>query len=141
MQARQLILDCRLRWGTSPRLIQPRPINLCNLLFSQHTQGFMQNVRGASILRRHNPVVHPLSLTPRGNHAGTPQVGQMPRNLGLTLPEYLNEIADTEFAAVHQVEQTQAGAIRERGKEQGQIKGFGGGIHTSIIYVLTDMSS
>jgi len=43
------------------------------------------------------------------------------RDLWLALTQDFNEIADTDFAAVHQVEQAQTGAICQCGEERSQV--------------------
>ena len=48
-------------------------------------------------------VVHPLPFAPRGNNSGAPEIGEMARDFWLALPEDLDKIADTDFAAIHQV--------------------------------------
>jgi hypothetical protein len=60
--------------------------------------------------------MHPLALASRGNNAGTSQIGQVTRNLGLALPENLDKVANAHFSAAHQVQQPESGAIRECGE-------------------------
>ena len=59
---------------------------------------------GAGVPRRNDAIVHPFPLTPRGYDAGPPQIGEMPRNLGLALLKNLHEIANANLSAVHQVQ-------------------------------------
>ena len=97
---------------------------------------------GCALIRRHNgPVMHPFAFAARGYHACPSQICKVTGNLGLALPQDLNEIADAEFAPIYKVQQSQPRAIRERREEQGEVAGFRGTIHSSIIYALTDMSS
>src|ERR1700691_373918 len=51
------------------------------------------------ILRALDSVVHPLSFSPGRYHACLSQICEMPRDLGLALPHYFNQIADAHFAA------------------------------------------
>ena len=65
----------------------------------------------------------------------------MPRNLRLTLPQNLHQVADTHFLAVHQIQEPEPGAIGERGKQEGQVIVLRRVTHISIICALTYMSS
>ena len=76
-------------------------------------------------------VVHPFPFAAGGDDAGIAQVSQVAGDLGLALPEDLDEIADADFAAVHQVEQPEACGIGKSGEEASQIEGFGGAGHVS----------
>lgn len=85
--------------------------------------------------------MHPLPFSARGDDSGPAQVGEVPRDLGLALTEDLDEVADADFAAIHEVEQAQTRAIGEGGEERSQIgKGDGPG-HKIIIYALTYMNT
>src|ERR1019366_9522597 len=53
----------------------------------------------------------------------------MPRNLGLALLQNLYEIADTYFAAIHQIEQPQPCRIGERSEQANQVERFGETAH------------
>src|SRR5579859_1950654 len=85
--------------------------------------------------------MHPFALTARCDDSHAAQIRKMPGNLGLALAEYLDEVADTDFPSIHEVEEPQAGAVGERGKEQGEIVGFRGTLHGPIICALTYMYS
>lgn len=41
--------------------------------------------------------------------------------LGLALLQNLHEIADTDFAAIHEIEQAQTGGVGKSGKEANQV--------------------
>jgi hypothetical protein len=67
-------------------------------------------------------VVHPLALAPRRHNPRPPQVRQVPRDLRLPLLQYLHEVADTNLAPVHQVQQPQPRAVCQRRKQRHQIQ-------------------
>ena len=82
-----------------------------------------------------NSVVHPLPFPARGDDPGPSQVREMARNLGLALAQDLDEVTDADFAAVHQVEQTKARAVRQCGEERCQVRIRGSSGHERIIYM------
>src|SRR5208337_2168149 len=86
-------------------------------------------------------VVHPFALAARRYHTRPAQICKVSRNLGLALPEDLDEIADAHFPSVHEVQQSQASAIAERRKQHGKVVGFAGRVHATIVYALTNMSN
>jgi len=120
---------------------EPTEVRLHPLVMSKRCQCLAENLDRAGVAGNDNSVVHPLSLAPRGNHTGAPQICQVTRNLGLALPENLDEVANAHFPAIHQVQQPEPGAIGERGKQERQIEGLRGAFHSSMIYALTDVSS
>lgn len=61
-------------------------------------KGFTQYARRGLILRQYQPVVHPLSLTTRGDNSGATQVSKMSRNFGLIDVQNLDEVANTDLA-------------------------------------------
>ena len=63
----------------------------------------------------------------------------MSRDLGLALTQNLNEIADTNFAPIHKIEQTQSCTVSQGGKQRNEVRSWAGACHGSIIYALTDM--
>jgi len=109
------------------------------LVGSQGDQRGFENGGGRGIGWRNDAVVHPLAFAARGNDSGPAQIGQMARDLGLPLAQYFNEVADTNFASGHQVEQTQPGGVRERRKKNVKGNRFAELRHAAIIYGLTDM--
>src|SRR5579875_2014320 len=84
--------------------------------------------------------MHPLALAASGNNAGPAQISEMPRNLGLTLPENRYKITDAHFPAVHQMQQPEPGAVGERGKQQRQVVVLRRMTHRTIICALTYVS-
>jgi hypothetical protein len=102
-------------------------------------KGGVEDGDGTGIGRALDAVVHPLPFPSSRDNAGAAQVGQVAGDFWLTLLEDLDEVTDADLAAVHQVEQAQAGAVRQRGKERGQIGDWRGTSHEQIIYALTDM--
>lgn len=109
-------------------------------VFSDHGQRLAKDLGSAATGGHDNPIVDPLSFASRGNNAGTSQVCQVTRNFGLALPENLDKVANAHLSSIHQVQQPEPGAIRERSEEKSQIVGFRRAIHILMIYALTDMS-
>ena len=85
--------------------------------------------------------MHPLAFTAGSNDAGLAQRSEVALYFGLALAENLDQIADADLAAYHQVEQAQASEVGQRREETVQADRFGAAAHEIIIYVLTDMSS
>lgn len=85
--------------------------------------------------------MHPLAITPSGHDAGIPQIRKVPGNLGLGLIQYFYEKANANFLISHQVQEPQPCIVSKRLKESLDIKGFLPRTHTSIIFVLTDVST
>jgi len=85
--------------------------------------------------------VHPLALTPRCHDACFAQVGKMAGDLWLSLAENFNKVADADFSASHQVEQTQPGGVGQGRKKAGQAVRFGAKVHAFIVYALTNMKA
>ena len=81
----------------------------------------------------HDAIVHPFAFTASGDDASSAQVGQMPRDLRLTLLENLDEEADADFAPMHEVEQPQPGRVGEGGKELWQVDCLGSAKHLSNV--------
>ena len=117
--------SCRRAAGS----IEPPAISLQLLIRSQDIEGFAQNPGCASIGRKGDPVVHPFSIAARGDNASGAKVGEVTGDLRLALPQDLDEVADADLAAIHQVEKPQAGAVGESGKEPGEIEGFRRSVH------------
>ena len=78
-----------------------------------------------------NAVVHPLPFSSRADDSGVAKIGEMPGYLWLALLQYLHKVADADLPAIHQVEQPEARAIGQSGKQGRQINGIGGSAHTS----------
>ena len=90
--------------------------------------------------RHHDPIVHPLSLAASSHNSGAPQVGQMPRYLGLRLIQNLDEVTDADFLVAHQVEETQPCIVSQGLEEALDVECPFLQLHKIIIYVLTDVS-
>src|SRR5579862_7087055 len=84
--------------------------------------------------------MHPFALASRRHNSRPSEISKVPRNLGLALSEYLNEVADANLPSVHEVQQPQTGAICQRGEQQSHVVILRRNTHSSIIYALTDMS-
>lgn len=101
--------------------VQSAEIRLHCSIFPEDCERFFQELRCTGIQGNHNPVVHPFPFTPSGNDACTTQISEMPGNLGLALPENLDEVADADLSAIHEVQQPKPGAVRQRSKQQRQV--------------------
>jgi hypothetical protein len=55
------------------------------------------------------------------------------RYFGLALLQNFDEVADADFAAVHEIEQTKAGRVGEGGEEANQVDRFPRAAHFSNI--------
>lgn len=86
-------------------------------------EGSVKDGSGAVISRMENAVVHPLALAAGADDAGVAQIGEVAGDLGLALAEDLDELADADFAVVHEVEQAEASAVGEGREEAGQVEG------------------
>ena len=102
-------------------------------------EGCVEDGEGVGVGGRVDAVVHPFAVAAGGDDAGFAQVGEVAGDLGLGLPEDFDEVADADFAAVHEVEEAQAGGVGERGEEQGEVEGLGAARHGFIICGLTDV--
>ena len=90
--------------------------------------------------RGNETIVHPPSLSPRGDDARPAKVGQVARDFRLAGPQDLHEIADANFLVGDEVEQAKPRAIGQRAKERverEEVFPFCG--MPAIIYGLTDM--
>ena len=121
--------------------VQPGEVGLHPFVLPERKQRLAKNTCCARTGRHRDFIVHPFTVAPGDNNARAPQIREMARNLGLALVQNLDEIADTHLSSVHQVQEPEPGAVRERGKQQRQVVAFRGTVHISIIYALTDMSS
>jgi hypothetical protein len=97
-------------------LAETRKIRLHRFLFPQNRKRFPENPRRPQVGRHDDSVVHPFAFASRSYDAHASKVREMPRNLGLALPENLDEVADAHFPSVHEVQKPQTSAIRERRK-------------------------
>ena len=66
---------------------------------------------------RDDAVVHPFSVSARGDHACPPKVGQVARDFGLALFKDLNEEAHAHFVIAHHVEYPEPRPVRESHEE------------------------
>jgi hypothetical protein len=65
-----------------------------------------------------NAIVNPFAVPASRNHAGTSQVSEMTRDLWLVYFQHFHEETDANFVVSDQIDQPQAGMIRERFKEK-----------------------
>lgn len=108
-------------------------IRLHGFLGAEDGEGCAQDPAGAGVGGHDDAVVHPFALAAGGDDAGAAEVGQMAGDFGLALAEDRDEIADADFPAVDEVQEAEAGAIGERGKEPGEAIVLWGTIHSSNI--------
>ena len=99
-------------------LAEARKIRLHRFLFPQNRERFPENPRRPQVGRHDDSVMHPFAIASRGYHARSPEIGEMPGNLGLALPENLDEVADADLPSVYEVQEPEARAIGERRKQQ-----------------------
>jgi hypothetical protein len=71
--------------------------------FQQHSTGFA--------LGRCKSVVHPQSFLAGHDESGLAKICQMPGYGGLRTIQYIYDVADTQFAALKQIENPQAGPV------------------------------
>ena len=106
---------------------------------AQMCQGFPQDRGRHRIVRGYQAVVHPAPLASRGDNARAAKISQVPRDFWLADFQDLHKIADANFLAGNQVEETQSGAIGQGAKKQIEGEAFFLSGHAHIIYGLTDM--
>jgi len=97
---------------------QPGDIPLHLRLFPQVPERLAQNIRGNFVTRHCEPVVHPLPFAPGSRNSRLAQVRQVARNLGLARPQDFHEVANANFAVRNEIEQPQAGGVRQRPEKQ-----------------------
>ncbi len=110
---------------------QQLAIALRLLLACRSVERSVENTRQCRVLQFRQRVVHPFPVATPFDHAGTAQVGEMPRDLGLRIAEDRDEIADAELAGAKKIEQPQAGGIAQRQEQSDQIESA---LHGSIIH-------
>ena len=79
--------------------------------------------------------MHPTALPPRCDNPDTAKICQVTRNLRLTGPEDLDEIANTNFLVGDQVEQAEARTIRQGPKKRIDGERFFLFGHAPILYM------
>ncbi len=77
-----------------------------------------------AIGRSCQPIVHPLAFAPGQHQACAAQVGEMPGDFGLGNVQDVNEVAHANLASMHQLQEAQAGEIREGAKNLLEIGAF-----------------
>jgi len=99
-------------------------------------QGGVEDGEGAGVGGALDAVVHPLPFAAGGDDAGVAEVGEVAGDFGLALLEDFDEVADADFPACHEVEETQAGGVGEGCEETSEtreIEFAGGFCHESNI--------
>jgi len=79
--------------------------------------------------------MHPTALPSRGHNSNTAKICQVPRYLGLTGPQDLDEIANTNFLVGDQVKQAEAGTISQGPKKHIDGERFFLFGHAPILYM------
>ena len=102
---------------TTTCLRQPGPVSLRGAFFSEPRKCLLKNLCSTYMRRHHDPIVHPLSLAASSHNSGAPQVGQMPRYLGLRLIQNLHEVADADFLIAHEIQEPKPRIVTEGLKE------------------------
>jgi len=62
--------------------------------------------------------VHPLAVAPSSHHTGLAKVGQVTRHLGLGELQYFREVAHTNLAVGHQMQNSEARAVGESAEQE-----------------------
>jgi hypothetical protein len=101
-------------------------------LLSQPRKRLTQYLSGANIWGHDDAVVHPLAVPSGGNDPRAAKISQMSGNLGLTLPQNLHEVADTDLLISHQVKQAKARIVSQRLKKTLHIERRGLSLHIFI---------
>jgi hypothetical protein len=96
---------------------------------AEGSEGRVQDGGGSGVGEAVDAVVHPLAFAAGFDDAGASQVGEVAGDFGLRLAEDLDEVADADLVAGHEVEQAEAGGVGERGEEAGRVEGFCGASH------------
>jgi hypothetical protein len=112
---------------------QPREIGLHLGIGFEGRQGGIEDCGCPGVIGAFDAVVHPLAFAACVDDAGVAEVGEVPGYLGLALLEDFDEVADADFAAVHEIEQAEAGWVGESGEEANQVERFRGAAHFSNI--------
>lgn len=120
-----LLGDCRGKRDAIERVLcrgaaglrETRPVSLHRLVFLQPLKCLTEYLRGASVRRHDDAVVHPLALTPGRDDAGIPQICEMAGDFWLRHAENLHEVADADFLLAHQVEEPETRVVAKCLKE------------------------
>ncbi len=93
---------------------QPYKISFHGPVCSERLKSCVENGRRSCVIWPLNAVMHPLALASRLYYPCTAKVGEVPRYLRLPLLQYFDEVTDTDFAAVHEIQQPQTSGISKR---------------------------
>jgi len=99
---RVLQCDEAMRFATS--FIESREIRLHFAVCFEGGEGSFKDGCCASVVWPLDAVVHPLPFPPSADDSGVAEIGEMAGYLRLALIQNLDEVADADLAAVHQVE-------------------------------------
>lgn len=65
--------------------------------------------------------MHPFAFAPGCGHSRTPQICEVPGNLGLRYIQNLNQVAHADLPAMHEIKQAKAGSVGERPEQTFQM--------------------
>lgn len=102
--------------------VEPLEVLLHGGIATKGGQHFVQDHLRARTLRMVDAVVHPLPFAAGIDDARIAQIRQMPGYLRLALLQDLHEVADTDFPAVHEIQQAQTGWVRQRREQPWKIE-------------------
>jgi hypothetical protein len=109
-------LECYEPLRLTAGLAQPGEVGLHVAVCFEGLEGCVED-RGCSwVVRSLDAVVHPLAFASRLHYSGAAQVGEVPGDLRLALLQDLDEVTDTDLAAVHEIQQSEACRVGERGE-------------------------
>ena len=81
----------------------------------------MENRRCVGILWPVDAVVHPLAFPARTDNSCVSQIREVPGDLRLPLLQNLDEIADTDLLAIHEIKQPETGWVGQGGEERRKV--------------------
>ncbi len=102
---------------TATSRIQFLPVTLHLRLLRQRVQSCFQDARGVAIRWGRQAVMHPFAFAPGRHHSCAAQVSEVAGNFRLGYIQNLNQITDTDFLTMHEVEKPKAGGIGERAEQ------------------------
>lgn len=83
--------------------VEAGEVGLRARLAAEDGERFLKDAGGGEVAGLGDAVMHPLAFAAGFHEAGAAQIGKVAGDLGLALAQDLDEIADADFAAVHQV--------------------------------------
>jgi len=102
--------------------VEAGAVGLHGFFFTEDGEGFAEDLRGAGIGGDDDAVVHPLPFPAGVDDAGAAEIGEVAGDFGLALAENFDKETDANLASVHEIEETEAGAIGKGREEEGQVR-------------------